>query len=98
MTVAGPYCDMLYMIIEHFRGGNPAPIYRRLREQGRMMPETLRYVGSWIRDDLALCYQVMECDDPQDLESWMSHWRDLTDFEVIPVITSAEAQARSAQS
>ena len=85
---------MLYMVIERFRSGDAAPIYRRFREQGRMMPEGLRYVGSWITEDVALCYQVMECEDRGDLETWMSRWSDLMDFDVIPVITSAEAAAR----
>jgi hypothetical protein len=43
------------------------------------------------------CYQVMECDDPALLEEWMSHWRDLIDFEVVPVVTSAEAAERRAK-
>jgi hypothetical protein len=89
---------MLYMVIERFRNGDARPIYRRLREQGRMMPEGLRYVGSWITEDVSLCYQVMECEDRRDLEAWMSHWSDLMEFEVIPVITSAEAQARATPS
>jgi hypothetical protein len=89
---------MLYMVIERFRNGDARPIYQRLREQGRMMPEGLRYVGSWITEDVALCWQVMECEDRRDLETWMSRWSDLMEFEVIPVITSAEAQARATPS
>lgn len=58
-----------------------------------MAPEGLRYVSSWVTEDLAMCYQVMECDDPAALDAWMSYWRDLADFEVVPVITSADAQA-----
>ena len=85
---------MLYMIIEHFRNGNPRPIYARFRDQGRLAPPTLHYVASWVTTDLTRCYQVMECDDPHDLEQWMAQWRDLTDFEVLPVITSAEAAAQ----
>ena len=84
---------MLYMIVEQFRGGDPAPVYRRFRERGRMAPEGLRYVSSWVTDDLRRCYQVMECDDPELLERWMANWRDVVDFEVFPVITSAEAAA-----
>ena len=85
---------MLYMIIEHFRNGNPRPIYARFRDQGRLAPPTLHYVASWVTTDLTRCYQVMECDDPRDLEQWMAQWRDLTDFEILPVITSAEAAAQ----
>ena len=89
---------MHYMIIEHFRNGKADPVYARFREKGRMMPDGLQYVGSWITGDMTTCYQVMECEDPQLLEEWMSNWRDVMDFEVIPVITSAEAAARSRSS
>lgn len=82
---------MLFMIIEHFHHGDPAPVYERFRERGRMAPDGLKYVGSWVTEDLAKCYQVMECDDEALLHEWMSHWSDLTDFETIPVITSAQA-------
>lgn len=84
---------MLYMIIEHFRDGDPVPVYRRFRDHGRLAPAGLRYVSSWVTHDLRRCYQVMECDDRALLDEWMSNWQDITDFEVIPVITSAEAQA-----
>jgi len=83
---------MLYMIIEHFRNGDPLPVYRRFRDRGRLAPDGLRYVSSWVTHDLRRCYQVMECDDLALLEDWMSNWRDVTDFEVIPVITSQDAQ------
>ena len=84
---------MLYMIVEDFKG-NPAAVYRRFRERGRVMPDGLRYVNSWITADLQRCYQVMECGDPRLLDDWMVQWTDLVAFEVIPVITSAEAAAR----
>jgi hypothetical protein len=84
---------MLYMIVEHYRDGDPAPVYRRFRERGRMAPDGVRYVSSWVTTDLGHCYQVMECDDPRLLEQWMERWRDIVDFEVIPVVTSAEAAA-----
>ena len=85
---------MFYMIIEHFRNGDPAPVYRRFRERGRLAPEGLRYIQSWVTDDLQHCYQVMECDDRALLDEWMAQWADLTDFEVLPVISSAEAAGR----
>jgi hypothetical protein len=66
-------------------------VYRRFRERGRLAPDGLRYVASWVTDDLGRCFQVMECDDPALLEAWMAEWRDIVDFEVIPVMTSAEA-------
>lgn len=83
---------MLYMIIEHFRGGDPLPVYRRFRDRGRLAPDGLRYVSSWVTHDMRRCYQVMECDDLALLEAWMANWRDVTDFEVIPVMTSQDAQ------
>lgn len=85
---------MFYMIIEHFRNGDPIPVYRRFRERGRLAPEGLRYVDSWVTDDLAHCYQVMECDDRALLDQWMAQWVDLTEFEVLPVISSALAASR----
>ena len=84
---------MLYMVIETFRGGDAVPVYRRFRDHGRLAPEGLRYVASWVTEDLRRCYQVMECDDPTLLEHWMAAWRDLVDFEVLPVVTSAAAAA-----
>jgi hypothetical protein len=84
---------MQYMIIERFRGGDPVPVYRRFRDRGRLAPEGLRYVGSWITTDLKRCYQVMECDDRRLLDQWLANWQDIVDFEVIPTITSAEALA-----
>ena len=83
------------MIIEHFRNGDAAPVYERFRARGRMAPDGLTYVASWVTPDLARCYQVMECDDPALLDTWMAAWADLVAFEVQPVITSAEAAARA---
>lgn len=82
---------MLFMIIEHFREGDPRPVYTRFRERGRMAPAGLTYVSSWVTDDFRRCYQVMETEDAALLEQWMSNWRDIVDFEVIPVVTSAQA-------
>jgi len=84
---------MLYMIVEHFRGGDPVPVYRRFRDQGRLAPEGLRYVSSWVTDDLRRCFQIMECEDPELLAQWTACWKDLIDFEIIPVVTSADAVA-----
>ena len=82
---------MLFMIIEHFRNGDATPVYRRFREQGRLAPDGLTYVTSWVTRDVTRCYQVMECSDPALLDTWMAGWSDLVEFEVVPVITSAEA-------
>jgi hypothetical protein len=86
---------MQYMIIERFREG-PSPVYARFRAQGRLAPDGLHYVSSWVTADGARCYQVMECDEPSLLEAWMAAWRDLVDFEVVPVISSADAAKRFA--
>jgi hypothetical protein len=81
------------MIVEHFRGGDAVPVYRRFRDRGRMAPEGLRYIGSWVTDDFRHCYQVMETDERRLLDDWIAIWADLVDFEVIPVMPSAEAVA-----
>jgi uncharacterized protein DUF3303 len=84
---------MLYLIVEHFRNGDPLPVYRRFRDQGRLAPAGLDYVTSWVTEDFRRCFQVMKCDDRSLLDEWIAQWRDLVDFEVVPVITSAEARA-----
>jgi hypothetical protein len=84
---------MIYLVIENFRGGDPRPVYARFAERGRLAPEGLRYVSSWVTQDLRRCYQVMEAGDRALLDTWIDRWRDLVDFEVIPVVTSAEAAA-----
>ena len=82
---------MLYMVIEHFRNGDALPVYRRYRDEGRLAPNGLRYVGSWVTDDFHRCFQIMECDDPKLLAEWTARWEDLVEFEIVPVVTSAEA-------
>ena len=81
------------MIVEHFRDGDARPVYRRFRDEGRLAPEGLRYVASWVTDDFRRCFQVMECDDASLLQQWVLHWAGLADIEVIPVVTSAETRA-----
>ena len=87
---------MLYMVVEHFRDGNPLPIYRRFRERGRLAPEGLRYVSSWVDEKLEKCFQLMETDDRSLLDQWMSNWADIVSFEVCAVIPSKEAAERVA--
>jgi hypothetical protein len=89
---------MTYMIVERFRDGDALPVYKRFREQGRLAPDGLRYISSWVTADLKQCFQVMECDDRSLLGEWTSRWKDLVEFEVIPVITSAEALAAAVPS
>jgi hypothetical protein len=84
---------MLYMVVEHFRDRDALPVYRRFRDRGRLAPDGLRYVSSWVSADLSRCFQVMECDDPALLTQWTARWEDLVEFEVVPVVTSADALA-----
>jgi hypothetical protein len=84
---------MLYLVIERFRGGDAVPVYRRFRDQGRLAPDGLRYVASWVTADLERCFQVMECEDPELLAQWMERWHDRVEFEVVPGVTSADALA-----
>lgn len=85
---------MLFMIIERFRGGNAVPVYERFREKGRLAPDGLEYMDSWVSSDLKTCYQIMRCNKKSLLDEWIAKWDDLVDFEVIPVITSSEAVKR----
>jgi hypothetical protein len=84
---------MLFMVIERFKNRDAKAIYERFAEKGRMMPVGLRYVGSWIEPTFDRCFQVMECEDERLLEEWAGHWRDLMDFEFVPVVTSEAARA-----
>lgn len=86
----------LYMVVETYRNGDPAPVYARFRERGRMAPEGLKYVSSWVTEDLTRCYQVMETDDRVLLDEWIANWSDIVDFEIYSVLTSQEAAARAA--
>ena len=82
------------MIVERFKNGDPVPVYRRFREQGRLAPEGLEYVSSWVDENLNLCFQLMATDDRRTLDEWFRNWDDLVDFEVYPVISSREASER----
>jgi len=79
------------MIVERFKNGDPLPIYRRFREQGRLAPEGLKYVSSWVDEKLEMCFQLMETSDISYVDEWIANWNDIVEFEVYPVITSKEA-------
>lgn len=81
---------MLYMVIERVKDAHA--IYRRLREKGRMMPEGLEYVSSWIDGDLKTCWQLMRAEDESLFQTWIDNWKDLADFEIVQVRTSAEVR------
>ena len=85
---------LLYMIVEHFKNGDPLPIYQRFRERGRLAPEGLNYVSSWVDEKLQRCFQLMETDDVAQLNEWIANWSDIVEFEVYPVISSKEAADR----
>jgi len=84
--------DMLFMVIERFRNRDAKAVYRRFRDSGRMMPEGLRYVESWIEPNFDRCFQLMECDDARLLQEWISNWNDLMDFEIVPVVSSEQTR------
>ena len=84
---------MLFMVIERFKNRDAAPVYERFREHGRMAPEGLKYIDSWVETNFDRCFQLMECDNPELFQEWIANWQDLTDFEVVEVITSQQASA-----
>jgi hypothetical protein len=83
---------MLFMVVECFRNRDAKAVYRRLREEGRGTPDGLKYVGSWIEANFDRCFQLMECDDARLLQRWVAAWADLIEFEIVPVVPSAETR------
>ena len=85
---------MLFMVIERFRDNDMVPVYRRLRQAGRSLPEGLEYVDSWVAANFSRCFQLMRCDDPRLLQAWILEWRGSgVTFEIVPVVTSKETRA-----
>jgi len=85
---------MLYMVVEHFKSQDALPVYRRFRERGRLAPQGLIYVSSWVDERFHRCFQLMETHDRNLLDQWIANWNDIVDFEVFPVMTSQEAAGR----
>ena len=81
---------MLFMVIERFKNQDAVAVYRRFRDHGRMAPEGLTYVGSWVEVNWDRCFQLMECDDPRLLQAWVARWSDLAEFEIVAVVPSKE--------
>lgn len=78
------------MVIERFRDNDMLPVYQRVRKSGRMMPDGLRYIDSWIEPGFSRCFQLMECSDLRLLQTWILQWRGLgVSFEIVPVVSSA---------
>jgi hypothetical protein len=86
---------MLFMVIERFKGGDPGPVGERFRRDGRMLPDDVDYVASWIEPDGSRCFQLMEAPNREALAPWMERWADLVEFEVGPVLTSSEYWSRT---
>jgi hypothetical protein len=85
---------MLFMVVEHFRDNDMVPVYQRLLQAGRSLPEGLDYVDSWVEANFSRCFQLMRCDDLRLLQGWILEWRDCgVTFEIVPVVTSVEARA-----
>ena len=84
---------MLFMVVEGFKDGDPGPVYRRLRDQGRLLTDEVAFVASWVSSDLTMCFQVMEAADRAHLDEWLARWSDLVDFEVVEVMTPEDAFA-----
>jgi len=79
---------MLFMVIERFKDAKA--VYRRVREKGRILPEGLKYVGSWVEANYDRCFQLMECDDASLFQKWVIQWQDLIDFEIVPIVESKQ--------
>ena len=85
---------MLFMVIEHFRNGDPRPIGERFHRTGRLLPDGVQYHASWVDPAGARCFQIMEAPNSQSLDDWISRWNDLVEFEIVPVMTSPEYWAK----
>ena len=84
---------MLFMVIEHFRNQDGKAVYRRFHDLGRMTPDGLEFVESWVAADLGRCFQIMACDDVAILQQWVAEWSDLVEFEIVPVALGKETAA-----
>ena len=89
---------MRYMVIEKFHAGKVKTLYQRFDDKGRMLPDGVKYIDSWINEDVTICFQLMESSTIELLNNWIEHWNDLADFEIIPVISSADAKKKALQS
>ena len=84
---------MLFMVVEKFRNQNAKAVYRRFRDQGRQMPDGLKFVSSYVSADLGRCFQLMEADDVALLQRWVAAWSDLVEFEIVPVVAGKDTAA-----
>ena len=80
--------QLKYMVIEMFRPASEEKVYARYEKKGRMQPDGLRYIDSWVTKDGTRCFQLMETDDLNLFNIWIKEWNDLIEFEIIPVLDS----------
>ena len=83
-----------YMVIEKFKPGCKGKIYEIFHSKGRMLPEGLNYINSWLEKDGDRCFQLMETNDPQLFQVWQNNWKDLGDFGTIEVVEIGEKPAK----
>jgi hypothetical protein len=84
---------MLFMIIERFKDDDMLPVYKRVRDEGRMLPQGLKYIDSWVEPNFSRCFQLMECDDLRLLQQWILQWRGCgVSFEIVPVVSSKDTR------
>ncbi|MDH5356059.1 MAG: DUF3303 domain-containing protein [Gammaproteobacteria bacterium] len=74
-----------YMVIEHFKPGCFDQVYHRFSKKGRMLPNGLSYLNSWVSKENNVCYQLMETDNVALFSAWVKNWDDLVEFEIIPL-------------
>jgi hypothetical protein len=74
---------MKYMVVETFASGCRELVYERFRQKGRMLPDGLCYIDSWLERDGDRCFQLMQTDCPALFETWINQWKDLVSFEII---------------
>jgi hypothetical protein len=92
-TIDNQAGDMLFMVIERFRDDDMVPVYKRLRDRGRMLPAGLKYIDSWVEPNFSRCFQLMECDDLRTFQEWVLHWRGSgATIEIVPVVSSKHTQ------
>lgn len=85
---------MTYMIIEKFYPEKIKSLYQRFAEEGRLLPEGVEFIDSWINEDVTLCFQLMKSESREKLEEWISNWEGYAEFEIIPVISSETAKQK----
>jgi Protein of unknown function (DUF3303) len=84
---------MIFMVIERFKDDDMLPIYKRVRDEGRMLPQGLEYIDSWVEPNFSRCFQLMECDDLRLLQQWILKWRGSgVSFEIVPVVSSKDTR------